>query len=103
MTTPPDYSLRKIQMTPRRHGKTQALAVDRATVVMSDRSQAEQLVREHLNLSTLCNDLKAKGVKQRQEIARLTREVEQLHEDKSLLAFDLNKERALTRLLREKG
>ena len=40
----------------------------------------------------------AKKVAQRNEIARLTAEVEQLKSDKANLLFDLNKERAGTRI-----
>lgn len=39
-------------------------------------------------------DLQAKLQKQRQEVARLTREAETLKADKAALRFDLNKARA---------
>ena len=39
-------------------------------------------------------DMQGKAVKQRQEIARLTRQVEQLQADKAALRFDLTKAEA---------
>ena len=75
--------------------------VNRVKAVAGDHNQAEQIVREHANLTRLCGELKSKAVKQRQEIARLTREAEQLRSDKANLLFDLVKERTLTALLRE--
>lgn len=45
--------------------------------------------------------LQAKLVKQRQEIARLTREVEQLRADKAGLRFDLHKAQAAAKYLEE--
>lgn len=46
--------------------------------------------------------LQAKLVKQRQEIARLTREVEQLRADKAGLRFDLHKAQAAASYLEER-
>ncbi|AXQ93175.1 hypothetical protein LV780_04720 [Cereibacter azotoformans] len=45
--------------------------------------------------------LAAKNAKQRNEIGRLTREVEQLRSDKSNLLFEINKMRAAERQRRE--
>lgn len=39
-------------------------------------------------------DMQGKAAKQRSEIARLTRQVEQLQSDKAALRFDLNKMKA---------
>ena len=44
-------------------------------------------------------DLQSKNNRQRQEIARLTRQIEQLQSDKSGLLFDLNKAKAKIALL----
>jgi len=91
----------------RQQGKTLALRqqqeadlLNRAIRIAMDPRQVEQMLREHGNLTTLCGELKSKGVKQRQEIGRLTQQVEQLRSDKANLTFDLNKERKLTELLR---
>lgn len=97
MTTP---KIGKIPLAvgvqPRQAGKT----VDLAVRIASDPRQVEQIVREHQNMVALCGELKSKGVKQRQEIARLTRDIAQLRSDKANLLFDLNKERKLTEILR---
>ena len=93
MTTPTE---RKVQTRARQEGKI----VDLATRIAMDPRQVEQIVREHQNMLTLIGELKSKGVKQRQEIARLTRDVQQLRSDKANLLFDLNKTRRLTEILR---
>ena len=85
-----------VEVKGRQEGKT----VDLAMRIAMDPRQVEQLLREHQNMTTLCGELKSKGVKQRQEIASLTRQVEQLRSDKANLLFDLNKERTKVRLLR---
>lgn len=48
-----------------------------------------------------CKAIQAKADKQRQEIGRLTREVEQLKADKAALRFDIAKAKAGERLARE--
>ena len=86
MTTPSRFKVH-----PRQEGKI----VDLAVRISTDPRQVEQIVREHQNMVALCGELKSKGVKQRQEIARLTRDIEQLRSDKANLLFDLMLERKL--------
>lgn len=74
--------------------------MDLAVRIAMDPMQVEQLIREHQNMVKLIGELKSKGVKQRQEVSRLTRDIEQLRSDKANLLFDLNKERKLTEILR---